>query len=64
MTGLIVSRSICLGGAVGPILRIFTAAPGADTRTAGALFLAFVVGALLFDREIRLERTRLAEEEE
>lgn len=60
MTGLIASRSICLGGAVGPALRIFTAVPGADIRLHCALAGAFTFGAWVFHRAIIQERARLA----
>lgn len=52
MTGLIVSRSICMGASVGPILRVVTAGPGTDIHLHGSLATAFIFGAWLFNREI------------
>lgn len=64
MTGFIVSRSICVGGAVGPILRIVMASPCEDLRVHNALAWAFIFGAWVFHRAIVQERARLAGRDE
>lgn len=63
MTGLIVSRSICLGGAVGPILRVFTASPDEPLQLHTALACTFIFGAWVFHRAIVQERARLEAQE-
>jgi hypothetical protein len=61
---LVASRALCMGGAVGPILRVLTAAPGENVHMHMALATSLVFGAWVFHREIAQERAARAREEE